>query len=171
MKILICYHSQTGNTEKIARAMKEALESEDVDILPAANVNQASLKDYDLVIVGSGVYAGAVGASVKALLKKATELPPRFAVFTTHANPDPAMYRDAFRLLRKGIEKVGSQVVGEFDCQGENLVSTEEQVEKLLESLSPEEREAARVRIEGTRGHPDDEDLANAQKFAKTLLG
>lgn len=171
MKILICYHSQTGNTKKVAQAMQEALESEDVVLLPAAEVTQTSLKEYDLILMGSGVYAGTVGTSIKALMKKATELPSRFAFFITHANPDPAMYQDAFKLVRKGIEKAGSQVVGEFDCRGENLVTTEEQLQKLLESLSSEEREVAQVRMEGTRGHPDDEDLANAQEFAKSLIG
>ena len=168
MKILICYHSETGNTEKVARAMQEALASEDVVLLPAAEVTQASLKDYDLVIVGSGVYGGTVGASIKALVKKATELPPRFAFFLTHG-ANPATSQGAFDLVRKGIEKAGSQVVGEFDCYGESFAPYT--MEERIALFAPEERESARAKIEGTRGHPDDEDLANAQEFAKSLLG
>jgi hypothetical protein len=44
-------------------------------------------------------------------------------------------------------------------------------MEERIALFAPEERESARAKIEGTRGHPDDEDLANAQEFAKSLLG
>ena len=173
MKILICYHSQSGNTEKVARAMQESLEFEDVTACPIADVDPTSLKDYDLVIIGSGVYAGSVGPTIKSLLKQATDLPPRFALFMTHANPDPGMWQNAFKPIRRTIEKAGSKVVGEFECLGENTVVPKDVLERVysLESLPPEECEAAHARVEATIGHPDDGDLVNAREFAKSMLG
>ncbi|HMF29779.1 MAG TPA: flavodoxin family protein, partial [Candidatus Lokiarchaeia archaeon] len=85
MKILICYHSQTGNTEKVARAMAEALEGEDVTVLPARKVKPDSIGDYDLALLGSGVYGAQVGEPTRKLVKKATAFPPRCALFWTHA--------------------------------------------------------------------------------------
>ena len=105
---------------------------------------------------------------MKALVKKATELPPRFAFFLTHG-ANPATTQGAFNLVRRGIEKAGSQMVGEFDCYGECFVPYT--MEERIDLFAPEERETARTKIEGARGQPDDQDLANARAFTKSLIG
>jgi flavodoxin len=166
VKILICYHSQSGNTEKIARAIAGGLESEDVTILPATEVDAAGMNDYDLVILGSGVYAGKVGTSILDLVKNAFPLTTRLAFFTTHANPDPGMWQNAFKRIRRDVEKSGSTVVAEFDCTGENRVIAEE---KLL-SVYQGDRETIEAHIESTRGHPNEEDEENARAFARSLV-
>ncbi|HMF29780.1 MAG TPA: flavodoxin family protein [Candidatus Lokiarchaeia archaeon] len=170
MKILICYHSQTGNTEKVARIIAEALAEEDLAVMPAADVDPATLGDYEMVLLGSGVYAGAIGASIKPLVKQATTLPAQVALFLTHANSNPAMWRDAFKVVRKFIEKAGSAVVAEFDCYGENLTTTVEQRQRLYANLTPEQRELAEAHEEDIRGRPNEEDLDSARAFARALV-
>jgi len=166
LKILITYHSQSGNTERIALEMAGALESEDVTIMPAADVDAAGMGDYDLVVLGSGVYAGKVGGSILDLMKRAAPLPSRLAFFTTHANPDPGMWQNAFKRIRRDVEKAGSIVVAEFDCTGENHIIPEE---KLL-SIYQGDRETIEAHIESIRGHPNEEDDENARAFARSLI-
>ena len=101
LKILICYHSETGNTEAVAKSMAEGLESEaQITLLSAKDVDPASLADYDAVFLGTGIYASAVGKSVKELMKKVSSLPSKFVLFCTHNNPDPSS-------IEKGFIKAG----------------------------------------------------------------
>ena len=55
MKSLILYRSEYGSTEQYARWIQEALSS-DLDCFD--NLGKYNIEDYDLVIVGEGVYAG-----------------------------------------------------------------------------------------------------------------
>ena len=84
VKILITYHSDTGNTEKVGKAMKEALDEEgqDVTAIHAKEVDSSSLKSYDLVVIGSSILGSQLGKHAKALLSK-VELPPKIAFFYT----------------------------------------------------------------------------------------
>jgi len=163
MKILICYHSDTGNTEKVAQSMAEALESLDVVIKPAKDVDPDELSGYDIVFLGSGIYAGGVGKSISKLMKNIASFPQKFVLFSTHANNDPRYYGKAFKKIEKTIEGAGAQIIGKFDCIGEN--KKPKVVELLLQS-SPELKPA----IEAAKGHPNEEDLNNAKEFAKSIL-
>ena len=54
MKTLVIYDSQYGNTERVARAIGEALSSpEDVEVLRASNVQAEQLKGLQALIVGA----------------------------------------------------------------------------------------------------------------------
>ncbi|HZX10269.1 MAG TPA: flavodoxin family protein [Acidobacteriota bacterium] len=52
MKILIIYDSMYGNTEKVARAMGEAVTG-DVKVIPAGEASSSDVESIDLLIVGS----------------------------------------------------------------------------------------------------------------------
>jgi flavodoxin len=170
MKILIAYHSGTGNTEKIAKSMKEGLveEDQDVTMLSAKDVDPSSLKSYDLVLLGSGIYGGAIGKTMKDLMSKVTEFAPKFAFFNTHASP--TAYQKAFSRIGKTIEKNNSEVLGEFDCIGENIGIPKEKQIEMLSMLPAEQRKKAEEHMEKTKGRPNDKDLEKAKEFAKSLL-
>ena len=55
LKALLLYHSVTGNTEKVARALREGLEASGIDVTVRRIVEGVSedLLDYDLVCLGS----------------------------------------------------------------------------------------------------------------------
>ena len=55
MKSLILYRSEYGSTEQYAHWIQEALSS---DLDRFDNLGKYNIEDYDLVIVGEGVYAG-----------------------------------------------------------------------------------------------------------------
>ncbi len=69
-KLLVVYHSRTGNTEKMANFIKEGIESEDVQAVlrKAEDADPGELLDYDGVIIGSPTYYGAMAWEVKKLL-------------------------------------------------------------------------------------------------------
>ena len=162
MKILICYHSETGNTEAIAKSMAEGLKSEQVTLLQAKDADPVSLTGYDAVFLGTGIYAGAIGKSMKELMKKTTSFPHKVVLFATHGNPDPSMVKNGLKGIIKQITECGCVNCGQFDCIGENR--NQKVVEMLMKM--PGMADA----LENAKGHPNAKDIANAKQFAKTVL-
>jgi len=170
VKILITYHSDTGNTEKVGKAMKEALDEEgqDVTAIHAKEVDSSSLKSYDLVVIGSSILGSQLGKHAKALLTK-VELPPKIAFFYT-CQQDRA-YPKAFGRAAKKIEKEGtSKVMGEFHCIGDALGMSDALREKMMGAMSPEQRSEMEKHFKEIIGRPNAEDLAKAKEFAKSLI-
>ena len=69
-KMLICYYTRTGNTEKMAEAIAEGAAGADgveVETRAVSDVPVESLKDFDAIIIGSPVYYGGMAAEVKKL--------------------------------------------------------------------------------------------------------
>ena len=170
VKILIAYHSDTGNTEKVGNAMKEALDEEgqDVTAIHAKEVDPSSLKSYDLVVIGTPILGASIGKYAKALLTK-VELPPKIAFFYTHQQDK--LYPKAFGIKAKKLEKEGTtKVMGEFECIGDALGMSDALKEKLLGAMTPEQRKDAEKHFEAIKGRPNAEDLEKAKEFAKSLI-
>lgn len=167
MKILIAYHSDTGNTEKVAKSMKEGLEEEgqDVTLQHTKDCDPSCLKSYDLILLGTRIVGGSPGKSAQNLIRKVTELPPKIAFFYTHGQNRP--YPKVFKRLEKKLEQNNTKVIGTFECIGAN---TEWPVEQQVQMAPPEKREQAREYIESIKGRPNEEDLQQAKDFAKSLL-
>ncbi len=68
--ILVLYHSRTGNTEKMARAVAEGVKEMGVDVstAKAAGFKTELLKDFAGIAVGSPTYYGAMAWEVKKVL-------------------------------------------------------------------------------------------------------
>ena len=170
MKILIGYHSDTGNTEKVAKSMKEGLaeEGQDVTLIPAKEIDPSSLKSYDLVLLGTGVYGGQVGKSLATIIKNATELPPKIVLFSTHMQPN--ISPKFFNRLKRTIEKTNSTVIAEFDCVGEEKGVSAALLEKMLGAMPPEQRAQTEQWLGSIKGRPNETDLEKAKEFAKSLI-
>ena len=167
MKILITYYSQTGNTEKVAQSICEGCEGEEVEIKPIKEVNPSTLCDYDLVFLGSGIYASRVNKSLADSIGAATELPPKLVFFNTHASRKP--YQDGFKVVKNKIGE-NSEIIAEFDCCGDNIGVPEAMRNAMLERLPPEKRKEAEEHQQWLKGRPNAEDLKNAKKFARSLI-
>lgn len=169
MKILTCYYSNTGNTEKIAKAIHEGLEGEDSSLLPLKDADPASLKDYDLVVLGSGIYAGKFHKDVLGFMKTAGEsLAPKFALFCTHNQPKVS--DKALKKLVGLIEKSGSELVGIFDCTAPNLGIPAATIAAMMEKMPPDQRKRAEEYNEKIKDKPNAQDLENAKAFGKSLI-
>lgn len=69
-KILIIYHSRTGNTEKMAQFIYEGAKEENTDV-EMKKIEDAKIEDLlkaDAIIIGSPTYYGTLSAPVKKLL-------------------------------------------------------------------------------------------------------
>ncbi|MBA7632758.1 hypothetical protein ES703_40312 [subsurface metagenome] len=169
MKILITYFSNTGNTEKIAKSMKDGLMDYDVALIPAKDVDPTTLSSYDIVFLGSGVYASRIDKSILTMIKKAVpELPAKLAYFCTHASLK--LFQEPFKPITGIIKKHNCEIIGEFDCVGENLgISLDTQL-AMLEKLPEAQREKAKKDREKIKGRPNGMDLENAKNFAISLV-
>ena len=111
MKFLTVYVTRTGNTERVARKVSEALGG-DIELITepvsrkgiigwmrsggqnsrreAAEINptQYDPSDYDLVVLASPVWAGAVSAPMRGYMKKNAENLVKTAVFLTNDSGD-----------------------------------------------------------------------------------
>lgn len=74
MKALIVYDSLYGNTERIARAIAEAITpSGEVKVLRAGEANASELASLDLLIVGSPTHGGRPTPAIENLLNRVSQ--------------------------------------------------------------------------------------------------
>lgn len=159
-KILITYVSQTGNTQKIAEAIFESI-SKEKEIMPLQEVDD--LEKYSLIFLGFPIHQKGPHPKAKRFLKKAKD--KKIALFVTHAAPPEAPF------LGTAISKckecvIDSELVGLFDCQGE---LAQKVANMLLNSNNQELQYFGKMR-DTTIGHPNEEELNEARKFAKEML-
>jgi flavodoxin I len=171
MKVLIACFSQTGNTEKIARAIRDELSGgHETRLVKIDEIEPDAAGGYDVVFVGSPCHAGDLSAQAKSFL---AGLPQQggFAVagFITHASS--AYERGGFEKCIVSFETISSgkgiPYLGCFDCQG--FLSPEIQpYVKKARKVTDEEWDAI---IEKMNGHPDAEDERKAREFAREVTG
>jgi NAD(P)H dehydrogenase (quinone) len=81
-KILIAYHSQTGNTEKMAFAVAEGAKQVKGTEVMVKNVDQTSNDDLllmDGIIIGSPTYYGLMSGKIKTFFDKSVEIHGKLA--------------------------------------------------------------------------------------------
>jgi flavodoxin I len=170
MKILITYFSQTGNTEKIARAIQDELSAgHQVDLSPIDSIGPDAAGTYDLVFVGSPCHAGDLSAQAKSFL---TGLPQQgafsLAGFITHASS--AYERDGFEKCVTAFESISGAkeipFLGCFDCQGYLSPDIQPYVKKARK-VSDDQWDTI---IKKMTGHPDAQDEKDARRFARATV-
>lgn len=75
VKILICYYSRSGNTEKMAHLIQKGAMQEDVEVdtRDVKEVRIEELKGYDAIIVGSPTYYGGPASQIKDLFDRSVQ--------------------------------------------------------------------------------------------------
>ncbi len=75
-RILVAYHSETGNTESMAELVAEGAREAgaDVDLMSVEQVAVDDLPGYDGYIIGSPTYYGLLSAPVKDLIDRSVKL-------------------------------------------------------------------------------------------------
>jgi flavodoxin len=143
MNVLIVYKSyHRMNTEKVASAMAGVMNAA---LKRVEEVRPEDLSGYDLIGIGSGIYAGKFHKSLFKLVDRIPRLEKDVFVFSTAGGPQEKYEQPMKELL---VSK-GARVVGEFRCTG--------QAGFLGFTWA-------------NKGHPDEQDLENARAFAKGLL-
>jgi len=160
MKVLVTYYTQTGNTEKVAKAIYEAVNVQK-EILPVSGVK--TVAGYDLVFCGFPVQAHSIPGKIAEFIKT---LPKgqKVAFFATHGSlRGGQLPRQAFESAT-GLA-VNLKVLGQFGCRGK--VDP-----KVIDALmkKPEHKAWAEEAL-GANGNPDAADLKEAAEFAQAVAG
>jgi flavodoxin len=148
--LVIVYSYHHMNTERVAKVLARVLEA---DLKAPDQVVPEVVLDYDLVGFGSGIYGA---KHHRLLLDLADGLPPvtdrKAFIFSTSA----IMGRDKVAAdhgpLRDRLRSKGYTVVDEFACKGYNTNSFLRYVGGM------------------NKGRPNEQDLGNAEAFARDLL-
>ncbi len=145
MKTLVIYHSEHhGNTEKIAKTISTALNTE---LLRSQNIDIDNIHEYDLIGFGSGIYYGKFHQDVYSFVDKLPEQGEKksFIFSTTGSKAYSDRAHDSFKLK---LKEKGFKVIGEFSCPGFDTALSSEGINK---------------------GRPNADDLKAAEQFAKNL--
>ena len=159
MKALVAYYSQTGNTEKVARAIYEAITMEKT-LAPVTEVE--SVAGYDIVFIGFPVHSHSVPSKALPIFKLLAE-GQKIAFFSTHGSLRGG------QLPKQAVEHalglaVKAKVLGTFGCRG----GVDERIIEML--MQKPEHKAWAEEAQGAAQHPDAHDLADAKEFARQVI-
>jgi flavodoxin len=179
MKILVTYYSETNNTKRIAEAINEvASKDNDSEIKDVKNVKNEELDNYDLIFLVSACHSADFAKPVLNLLADLPEKPEfKLAGFLTHSTylPDEDdrkqfLYEkwagNAPKTLEWTCKKKEIEYLGYFSCIGK----PSDAIEKFIRKQVITEEEEWESYIKVARQYPKDEDIQNAQQFAKEIL-
>jgi len=146
MKNLIVYESiHHGNTEKIGKAMAEYLNA---DLIKTNDINVNTLKDYDLIGFGSGIYNGKLHKNVLDLIEKSPTLSNKKAFVFSTSGQGKVKYNNT---IEQKLKEKGFEVVGSFACKGYDTFGPF----KLIGGIA--------------KGRPNENDIKKAKEFAEKL--
>jgi flavodoxin len=147
MKPIIIYSSKSGNTKKIADSMASQIGCEAIRITSDSPLPKADLEGYDLIFVGTGLFAGTPNEDIMRYLRtlnlKTTKL---FALFITWGGA-PRTDKLALTKLKTLLESKGQKVLEDhFACYG------------------------GWKGVLMKRGHPKPDEIKSAGEWAKKLV-
>jgi flavodoxin I len=106
MKALVIYDSTYGNTERIARAIGEAINGQ---VSPVGEVIPANLNRFDLLFIGSPTHGGWFTDGIRDLLKVSPALEGvSAAVFDTRTKK--SIFGFAAPRIARSLEKTGGKL-------------------------------------------------------------
>ena len=145
MKTLIIYVSiQQANTQKIARVMADVLNA---TLLEPEYVEIGTLKDYDLIGFGSGIYYNRFYKRLRNFIKELPLYEDKKAFLFATCGHDELPSKP----IEKILTKKGFNIIGKFSCLGYNTWF-------LAKFIGRQHK-----------GKPDSEDFKRAEEFAKGL--
>lgn len=159
MKALVTYFSLSGNTEKVARAIFEAI---DVEKEIKAIKDVGSTDGYDILFIGFPVQAHSVPEAAQPVIRD-LKAGQKVAFFSTHGSLRGGQlarqaFEDALGLAAK------ARVLGHFGCRGK----VDPRIIEML--LKKPEHKAWGEEAKGADSHPDAADLADAKDFARKMM-
>ena len=160
MKALVTYFSESGNTEKLAKAIYEGVNASGKEI---ASISDANASEADVIFVGFPVHASSVPAKVEKFIK---DIPAdkKVAFFVTHGSLRGGEL--AITALHHALGlALNLTVLGTFGCRGQVKPGI---IEALLQK--PEHKGWA-MEAQSAAGHPDEADFKDGRKFADLMIG
>lgn len=163
MRIAIVYKSLTGNTELVAKAVKEAVKGEVVYF-----GEPKECPDADFYFVGSWTDKGMCCKETAEFLK--TLKNKKIAYFGTAGFGGSEEYYHALSERVKSMISSSNEMTDSFFCQGKMPISVRERyVSMLTEHPEDKKLEVSIQNFDEALSHPNAADLANAKAWAETF--
>ena len=147
MNPVVVYSTKGGNTEKVALEISQELNCKAIKISGASDFSVISLKEFDVVFIGTWVRGGQPSPDMISFLKQLSfeDGNRHFALFMTWAGGGKSDVL-AFKRVKQFLDVKNQRLLDDcFKCLGKTFGMAR-------------------------RGHPDAQDLANARKWARTLV-
>jgi len=179
MRILVGFYSETGNTEKVAKAIfEEVSKQHETDVKKVDQIMPNIMNDYDVVFLGSACHSTDLANPVKKILA-ALPSSPRFklAGFFTHSTYTAEGNERQHKLFRRwasncitSFQEISEEkkidFMGYFNCQGAPSPPIKEFINREIVTSPDEWKEYIKEVIK----HPTPEDLQKAREFAKEIM-
>ena len=166
MRTQVLYKSRTGNTEKLAKAVFEAIPGTDKDIAPFHG--QTDYNMGDLYFIGFWTDRGS--ASVEVLDYLGSLQGKRIALFgTCGMGQSPEYYKKIEENIRVFIEN-DNEYMGAYICQGKMPMAVREKYEHMKNPQNEKQMEAMIRNFDMAMLHPDEADLRGVRSFVKDIF-
>ena len=167
MTYMIVYSSFTGNTKVIAKAIKDALGKESCTYY--GEIEGSVNHDADIVFVGFCVHRGSCTDEVKHYLESLEN--KKIALFGTAGFGGSKSYFEGILEKVKSYIPESNHIIGSFMCQGKMTKNVLERYSKMLvEKPGDSEISGMINNYNNALSHPDDNDIEEAQVFAKKIV-
>lgn len=165
MKSLIIYSSLSGNTEKIAMAIKD--EVEDCEIISAKDFRPQMITNFDVFYIGYWVDKGDCDMKSRGILESLNQ--QNIVLFGTLGAAENTAY---YNLIKTYVEEHAKHqhILGHFLCQGKVSDTLIERYKEMLKKNPDDEHMKQQVaNYENGKSHPDEMDIINAKEFARSI--
>ena len=177
MRVLVAFYSETGNTEKIAKAIWQEVSRDHEALLKRVEeAAEETMGLHDFVFLGSPCHSTDLAAPVKKILDAFPESPSfKLAGFFTHGCPNSGEIFDrwASRCIssfEKSSKEKRIDFVGYYHCQGAMSPPVEEAMGRYFTEQGTVSVDQWNEYNEELRKHPNHEDLQRAKEFARRVL-
>lgn len=160
-KVAIVYQSLSGNTEKLANSIAEALN--DIQYIGAPDI---APKDCDLYFVGFWTDKGTCSPSISSFLGEINDADV-FLFGTAGFGGDNSYFQQILSRVSTSVSP-SCNIIGTFMCQGKMPESVRVGYEKMLET-NPEMGRKMLENFDRALNHPNESDLAMLKSLIKEV--
>ena len=167
MTYMVVYSSNTGNTEIIAKSIKDALDEN--SCIYYGKTDGVLTQDADIIFLGFWVYKGSCAEEIKNYLKTLEN--KKIALFGTAGFGESESYFKAILAEVKQYISESNTIMDSFMCQGKMPQHVLERYQKLLED-QPENSNISDMiyNYKNALSHPDANDIEAAKVFARDVF-
>ncbi len=154
-KILIIYHSLTGNTKACCEALQQALGADTIEVKDLADRSgrwgffktaigslfgmhtkiepeNPDLSSYPNIILGSPIWTGKLSMAIRTLIDNNRFDGKKVIIFTTTNAFEEEKYKEKSKNL---VREVGGDIVGYYQVLAQEEVNEEEKVDRHVEQI------------------------------------
>lgn len=166
MSYAIVYSSKSGNTKKLAEAIRAPLPMNECFYFgePDLIALQAST-----IFIGSWVDKGRFDSAILTFMKQLKQ--KQIALFATAGFGGSQAYFDDIIARVKTEIDASNTILGNFMCQGKMPLAIRYRYEKMLEANPDDANAIAFIQnFDQASTHPDEDDIAHVQLFCKSCM-